>query len=96
MAALNLNFHKPKGRHNPTKHEIAQIESIAVSVEAIVKALAEYARGSRDDAEDMGSVCLGVCNALELLIDPVIVYLSDYAGDAPAPEEAEETASGSE
>jgi len=86
MATLNLNFHKPTGRHNPTKDEIVQIESIAVSVEAIIKALAEYGRSTRDDAKDMGNVCLGVCNALELLIDPVIGYLSNYAGDAAAPE----------
>ena len=93
MATLNLNFHKQTGRHNPTKDEIVQIASVATSVEAIIKALEEYARGTRDAAEDMGSVCMSVCNALELLIAPVIVYLSEHAGDAPAPKEAEETAS---
>ena len=84
MAKLNLNFHKQAGRHNPTKNEIVQIESVAVSIEAIIKTLAAYAECTRDDSADMGCVCISVCNALELLIDPVIEYLSNYAGDAPA------------
>ena len=89
MAELNLNFHENTGRHEPTKSEIIQIESVAISVEAIIKALAGYARGSRDNEQDIMGVCLGVCNALELLMYPVIDYLSEYAGDAPAPEEGE-------
>jgi hypothetical protein len=89
MAKLNLNFHKQTGCHNPTKHEIVQIGSIAFGVEAIIKALGEYAER---DHEDLGSVCMSVCSALELLIEPVCDYLSNYAGDAPDPEEAEETA----
>jgi len=84
MAKLNLNFHEQTGRHNPTKHELAQIESIALGIEAVIKTLGEYADA---DHEDLGSVCMSVCNALELLIDPVILYLSNYAGDTPAPEE---------
>ena len=88
MSKLNLNFHEQTGRHEPTKSEIYQIEGLAISVEAIIKALAAYANGSRD-REDMDGVCLGVCNALELLMGPVIEYLSEYAGNAPAPEEVE-------
>jgi len=87
MAELNLNFHEQAGGRKPTKMEIYQIESVAISVEAIIKALGAYARGSRDNAQDMMGVCLGVCNALELLMEPVIGYLSEYAGDVPSPEE---------
>jgi len=89
MATLNLNFNEQTGRHNPTKHELAQIESLAFGIEAIIKALGEYADA---DHEDLGSVCMSVCNALELLIEPVCDYLSNYAGDVPTAEEAEETA----
>ena len=89
MAELNLNFHEPTSRCEPTKSEIVQIESVAISIDAIIKVLGAYARGSRDNAQDIMGVCLGVCNALELLMGPVIEYLSEYAGDVPAPEEAE-------
>ena len=89
MAKLNFNFHEQTGRHNPTKDEIVQIESLAFDIEGVVKALEEYASGEH---EDIGSVCVGVCHTLELLIEPVIDYFSNFAGDAPAPEEAEETA----
>ena len=86
MAELNLNFHKNIGRHNPTKNEIVQIESVAVSIESIIKALNAYADGNH---RDIDVVCMGVCNAMELLIDPVIEYLSNYAGDAPTTEKTE-------
>jgi hypothetical protein len=82
MAKLNLNFHEQTGRRNPTKDEIVQIESVAVSVEAIIKTLAAYTEHTRD--EDIGCVCVSVCNVLEMLIDPVIGYLSEYAGNVPA------------
>ena len=84
MSKLNLNFEVPKERHEPTQNEIAQIEGLALSIEAIVKALEAYAAYYGDKA-DLGNVCVGVCNALELLVDPVIEYFSNYAGDA-APE----------
>jgi hypothetical protein len=90
MAELNLNFHENADRREPTKSEIAQIESVAISVDAIIKVMGAYARGSRDNAQDIMGVCLGVCNALELLMGPVVDYLSEYAGDVPAPEETEE------
>jgi len=83
MAKLNLNFHKQAGRHNPTKNEIVQIESVTVSVEAIIKILATYAEYANDDSGDMGGVCISVCNAMELLMRPVIEYF-EYAGNAPA------------
>ena len=87
MAELNLNFHEQTERHEPTKSEIIQIEGLAISVDAIIKTLAEYARGSRDNAQDIGGVCLWVCNALELLMSPIVEYMSEYAGDVPTPEE---------
>jgi len=93
MAKLNLNFHKQTGRHNPTEHELDQVVGVALSVEGIIKALEDYAYGKHEDTE---SVCINVCYALELLIEPVIDYLSNYAGEEPEPDEAEVTASGSE
>ena len=98
MARLNLNFHETTGRHEPTKTEINQLEGIALSIEAIVRALYVYAS---DDAEDTGeakkphglhSVCMGICNALELLIDPIIEYMGNYAGLEPTPEDKKEGA----
>jgi hypothetical protein len=86
MAELNLNFHEQTGRHNPTEKEFCQIEGLAVSVDAIIKTLAVYAEHTNHNREDIGGVCLWVCNALELLMEPVIEYLSNYAGGAPAPE----------
>ena len=86
MAKLNLNFHQETGRHEPTKHEIVQIEGLALSVEAIIKALYIYTAETHDEAQEMSGVCMGVCNALKLLIDPVISYMGNYAGDAPAEE----------
>ena len=88
MAKLNFNFQKTDRRYEPTKSEILQIEGLALSIEAIVKALDAYAIDYYDKP-DMGSVCVGVCNALKLLIDPVIEYLSNYAGDVPTPENQE-------
>ena len=83
MAKLNLNFQKPKDYFKLTKHEIAQIEGLALSVEAIIKTLYAY---SYAENEDINDVCMGVCNALELLIEPVIGYLGDSAGSEAAPE----------
>ena len=93
MAKLSLNFCEPTGRHEPTRNEINQIESVALSIEAMVKAL--YAYASEDAGEKphgLHSVCMGVCNALELLIDPVIEYMANYAGQEPAPEATKEGA----
>ena len=89
---LNLNFHESTGRHEPTKSEIYQLEGITLSVEALVKALYVYASEDTGPHEDIHSVCMGICNALELLIDPVIEYMTNYAGHEPAPEATEEGA----
>ncbi|MDR0474711.1 MAG: hypothetical protein LBH43_13695 [Treponema sp.] len=89
MAKLNLNFHQQTGRREPTKHEICQIEGIAFSVQAIIKTLSVYTN-ENSNRNIEGVVCMGVCEALELLMEPIIEYLSNYAGDVPAPENAEE------
>ena len=88
MAKLNLNFSQAVGRYNPTRSEICQIEVIALGIEAVVKALSAYAEAEHEDGN---GVCMGVCNVLELLIDPVIDYLSENAGlkAAPEPDEAQ-------
>ena len=86
MSELNLNF-LHSNRHEPTKSEITEIHGLALSIEAIVKALDGYA--GYDDS-DLSNVCMGVCTALELLIDPIIEYMGNYAGDLPTPEKGEE------
>jgi hypothetical protein len=85
MAKLNLNFHQQTGRYELSKNEIYQIEGIALSIEAILKTLGAYANEGTDD---IGSVCQSVCSALEILIDPVVEYLGNYAGSEPAPEKS--------
>ena len=90
MAELNLNFHEQTERYKPTKREINQIEGVATSVEAIIQVLEVYAG---DDHKDLASVCMCVCNALELLMGPIIEYLSNYAGALSTPEEEADHAS---
>jgi hypothetical protein len=85
MGKINLNFIQNTGRHNPPKQEIHEVEGLAFSVEAIIKTLYAYANAN-DDKADIGSVCMYVCYALELLMDPITEYLSNYAGDVPTPE----------
>jgi hypothetical protein len=91
MAKLNLNFHQSTGRYNPTKYEIVQIESLALSIEAIIKVMAHYSVNYDNDKHsgEAMSNCLGVFNALELLIEPIVEYMGDYAGDTPEPEQGE-------
>ena len=89
MAELNLNFHQQKGQRELTKHEIYQIEGLALNIKAITKALYAYADDCRENTQEISSVCMGVCNTVELLIEPVIEYMADYAGSLPAQEEQE-------
>lgn len=94
MAKLNVNFSEQTIRDEPTKDEIFQIEGLALSVKAIIQTLNVYASNHVRDAEgskEVDSVCIGVCNALELLVKPIIEYLVNYAGDEAAPETTEET-----
>jgi hypothetical protein len=87
MAKLNLNFYHQTGRREPTKKEIYQTGALAYSVEAIIKTLSVYTNENNNQNVE-GNVCMSVCDALELLMEPIIDYLSNYAGDVPAPEEA--------
>ena len=85
MAKLNLNFLDNSGRRDPTRSEIYQIQRLALSVTDIIKTLESYADENCDPSAACG-VCLSVCNALELLMDPIVDYMSNYAGNTPAPE----------
>jgi len=86
MAELNLNFHaEEKKRRQPTKSEINQIKYLAFGVEGIIKTLGSYVNAP-DDPHEACSVCMCVCNALELLMKPISDYLSNYAGDEAAKE----------
>ena len=95
MAELNLNFIQETGRRELTKSEIAQIQGLALSIEAIIKALAAYSNENdgNDASKGFGNECYYVCRALELLIDPIIGYMSDYAGES-ASKEAEKNTQG--
>jgi hypothetical protein len=89
MAKLNLNYCEDKGRRVPTEDEINQIASLAFSVEALTKALSMYCNENSNRNVE-GYVCVGVCEAIELLMGPIITYLCNYAGELPG--EAEVTA----
>ena len=89
MAELNLNFHQQKGRREPTKQEIYQIERLALNIKAIIKALYVYTDDSCKNALEKSEVCMGICDTVELLIEPIIEYMMDYAGSLPAQEEQE-------
>jgi hypothetical protein len=88
MAKLNLNFQKSE-RHNPTGDEIAQIEYVANGVVAIIKALGWYAQDAQDDRYE--GVLMTALGTLELLMEPITEYFSEYAGKEPAEEEEEKT-----
>jgi len=87
MAKLTLNFNEQAEIHIPTKSEIAEIECAARSADAIIKALSAYVRTEKMDPTD---VCMGVCDALKLLMAPVVDYLFEYAWQGPAPESGKE------
>jgi hypothetical protein len=86
MAKLNLNFIQKSGRYEPTKNEIYQLEGLALSIGAIIKTLNVYAN-ENSGSGDLGSVCMSVCNALEILIDPITEYMGDCAGSPASPKE---------
>ena len=91
MAKLNLNFHEVTGLRKPTTQEIGQLQELGFSIEAIIKTLGAYAantnnRTGTSDKSETVSVCMCVCNVLELLIKPLVDYMGDSAGDMAATE----------
>ena len=96
MAMLNLNFHEPKGCYKPTKSEIGELETLALSIKAIVQVMARYtnndctACGGNREPFEVTNNCASVFNALELLVEPLVKYMSDYAGKEAAPKSGEE------
>ncbi|MDR0448029.1 MAG: hypothetical protein LBH07_05115 [Treponema sp.] len=86
MAKLNVNFHQSTDRYEPTKSEITDIEALAFSVTAIIKTLWAYACVNDKENGDVSDVCMCVCNALELLMEPITGYMTEYAGDIATPE----------
>ena len=87
MAKLNLNFHQQTKRYSPTKQDIYALEGIALSVEAIIKAMGDYCdKSSSENAHEALGVCMSICNALELLIEPIVDYMGNNAGDMAAQE----------
>ena len=90
---LNLNFCKETKRREPTKQNIIELECLAHNIKAVIKAMGDYcmANDSKEHAMEAVGECLSLCNVLELLIEPIIDYMCDYAGEPPAPETTEET-----
>ena len=94
MTKLNLNFHKTTGCYEPTKSEIGQLETLTLSIKAIVQVMARYTNdcndcGSNRDDFEVTNNCASVFNALELLMEPLVKYMTDYAGKEAAPESGE-------
>lgn len=90
MAKLNLNFYETTDRREPTKSEILDLELIALGAGAIAKALRAYSMNYHD-TPDFCADCAGVCNVLEILMDPNIEYFSEYAGSAAPPDKEGKT-----
>jgi len=86
MAKLSLNFHGPTGMSEPTENEIDQLGGLALDIKMIIKALGKCALEGRDKNAETADICMGVCNVLELLMDPLVDYMMNYA-EAPQPME---------
>ena len=87
MAKLSLNFHKTTGCYEPTQSEIGELETLALSIKAIVQVMARYTNdctdcGNNREPYEVTNNCASVFNALELLIEPLVKYMSGYAGEA--------------
>ena len=89
---LNVNFHQQTGRRPPTKQEINELECLALSIEAIVKAMRFLCieNDNKEKAHGTLGSCISICSALELLMEPITDYMCNYAGDTPTPETVEE------
>ena len=91
MAKLNLNFHKTTGCYEPTKSEIGQLEALTLSIKAIVQVMARYTvdHPSDEEAREVTNNCASVFIALESLMEPLVEYMTTYAGKEAAPESGE-------
>jgi len=87
MAKLNLNFHQMAGCE-PTKQEICQLEGIALSVDAMIKVMAAYCTdiNDKEKANEALGFCTSICYALELLMEPIVDYMVNYARNPAGPE----------
>ena len=82
---LNLNFLKQEGLRMPTKREIMCLQTMAFSIQSIIRILRDASReGSGDMAKKLADFTCS-CNALEILIEPIIDYLCNYAGKEANP-----------
>jgi hypothetical protein len=48
MAKLNLNFHKATECYEPNQSEIYELETLALSIKAIVRVMARYTNDCTD------------------------------------------------
>jgi len=92
MAKLNLNFHEMIGCYKPSEGDMGQLETLALSIKSIIQVTAMYANDGQYFKGDKGACevannCASVFNALELLIEPLVTYMTDYIEKEAAPDE---------
>jgi hypothetical protein len=86
---LSFNFHEEDYRRRPPDKEgIADLFYAASCAQAIAKVGDDYALGAQD-VESTGTLAL-LFTTIEMLIEPVVTYLSEYAH----PEEGAENKEG--
>ena len=91
MAKLNLNFLRSSGCCEPTESEIGELEILTLSIKAIVQVMARYTNDCTDCGSNRGTYevannCASVFNALELLMEPLVLYMTTHAGKEAAQE----------
>lgn len=76
-----------------TKNDIYHLSSTAMAIEAISEVMANYACDNTEQKEQSSVIvnCMHAFNVLNLLIDPIVDYLSEYAGEEAAPDEPKQT-----
>jgi len=81
---LRLTFREgPQNGYSLTGHEINELSIAAQGIKTITQAMSYYS----DDNPGMENPgYASVFNVLEWLIDPIVNYLDEYAGELEAPE----------
>jgi hypothetical protein len=92
MAKLALCFRDEKEGRPLTSTEINGVTIAAQGASAIIHVMGEYLAGNPQEDDYSDDIYISVFNVLELLMEPVTDYLSDYAGTPAVPKQEHETA----
>jgi hypothetical protein len=85
---LKLCFTDDGNSHRPlTGYEINELGAAAQAISAIARVMGEYVCDCSSEEENHG-IFISMFTVLEWLIEPVVDYLDEYAGDPAAPEDA--------